>query len=79
VFDVRAQAIVERRESLRVSWFATAGAFDLDRTGRAEDETESFTENAWTAPDEARVTHLWFVLRDARGGLAFASATLSTR
>jgi hypothetical protein len=79
VFDPAQQVIVERRESLRVSWFATAGTFENDRTGRGADEPESWTENAWTAPDDARATHLWLVLRDARGGVAFSSAVASTR
>jgi hypothetical protein len=79
VFDVATQAVVTRRESLRVSWFATAGELDRDRTGRAADELETFTENAWRAPDEPRITHLWVVLRDARGGTATAALTLTTR
>lgn len=79
VFDVRAQTIVMRRESLRVSWFATAGTFESDRTGRTEDELGTSTENAWTAPDDARTTHLWVVLRDARGGVAFDTVTATTR
>jgi hypothetical protein len=79
LFDPREQRIVTRRESLRVSWFTTAGSFERDRTGRSEDEPESFTENAWTAPDEARVSHLFVVLRDARGGVAFASVAATTR
>ena len=79
LFDMRNQAIVTRRESLRVSWFTTAGSFDRDRTGRTEDEQETFTENTWSAPDDARTTHLWFVLRDSRGGLSFASAVATTR
>jgi hypothetical protein len=79
VFDIRDQVIVTRRESLRVSWFATAGTFDRDRTGRTEEEQETSTDNTWTAPDDARTTHLWVVLRDARGGVAFAGAVLTTR
>lgn len=79
VFDVRDQVVVTRRESLRVSWFTTAGSFDRDRTGRNEDESETFTENTWTAPAEARVSHLSFVLRDARGGVAFATVPATTR
>jgi hypothetical protein len=79
LYDIRNQAIVTKRESMRVSWFTTAGSFDVDRSGRTEDEMETFTENTWTAPDDARTTHLWFVLRDARGGVAFSSATVTTR
>ncbi|MBX3189708.1 MAG: hypothetical protein KF819_21970 [Labilithrix sp.] len=78
MFDVRAQAVVTRRESLRASWFTTAGSFESDRTGRDEMEPESFTENVWTAPTEARDVYLWVVLRDSRGGTAFASTELTT-
>ena len=79
VYDLLQQTIVTHRESLRVSWFSTAGTFDRDRTGRTEEESETSTDNAWTAPDEARTTHAWVVLRDARGGVAFADAALITR
>ena len=79
LFDVRSQLIVTRRESLRVSWFTTAGSYAHDRSGRTDAEPESFTENVWTAPDDARTSHLAFVLRDARGGVAFATATATTR
>lgn len=71
VYDVAAQALAERRESLRVSWYSTTGDFTADRTGRSEAETESFTENTWTAPDTAGPVQLWVVLRDARGGVDF--------
>jgi hypothetical protein len=53
---------------MRVSWFASAGSFDADVTGRTEDETDTFTDNGWTAPADAAHIHLWRVLRDARGG-----------
>lgn len=79
LFDVRSQLVVTRRESLRVSWFTTAGSYDRDRSGRTDAEPESFTENTWTAPSEARTSHLSFVLRDSRGGVAFATATATTR
>lgn len=71
VYDVASQSLVERRESLRVSWYATTGDFAADRTGRGEDEPESFTENTWTAPAEPGPVQLWVVLRDARGGVDF--------
>ncbi len=77
--DAQSQTVVTRRESMRVSWFTTAGAYDRDRSGRTEDEPDTFTENGWAAPNEARVTHLSFVLRDARGGIAFATVAITTR
>jgi hypothetical protein len=79
LFDVANQVITTRRESLRVSWFTTAGTYERDRSGRTEDEPETFTENTWTAPDEARTSHLSFVLRDSRGGVSFASVSATTR
>lgn len=78
-FDVASQRVVERRESMRVSWFVTAGSLESDRTGRAEGELEAFTDNAWTAPDEPGTVRLWTVLRDARGGVDFAEHTLVVR
>jgi hypothetical protein len=79
VYDRASGSLVDHRETMRVSWFATAGTFDSDRTGRSEAEPESFTDNAWTAPDDPRTTHLFVVLRDARGGTAFATYELVTR
>lgn len=79
VYDVASRTLVEAREAMRVSWFATAGSFESDRTGRAEGELETFTENAWTAPPDARTTHLFVVLRDSRGGVVFSTHELVTR
>lgn len=71
VFDREAQAIVDARESLRASWFTTAGEFEDDRTGRDAADPETSTANAWTAPSEPGRVFLWAVLRDSRGGLDF--------
>lgn len=79
VYDLASRSLAVRREAMRVSWSTTAGAFERDRTGRAEDEPEVFTDNTWTAPAEARVVHVFVVLRDARGGVAFEALTLRTR
>jgi hypothetical protein len=73
VFDRKSRALVDHREALRVSWFATAGAFDHDRTGAGEDDLATVSPNGWTAPATAGVVHLWAVLRDSRGGTDFAS------
>jgi hypothetical protein len=68
-FDPVSRSLVVRRESLRVSWLATAGAFASGHTGRSEAEATAAptTENTWTAPASGTVT-LWVVLRDDRGG-----------
>lgn len=76
VWDPATRTLTTHRESLRVSWFASAGSFDLDTSGRGEDETLLFTRNDWTAPVTAGTVHAWVVLRDARGGLDFAAFDL---
>ncbi len=69
--DVAEQRVVDRRETMRVSWFATAGSFEHDRTGTPE--------NAWTAPAGAGTVQLFVVLRDDRGGVANASYRVVVR
>lgn len=78
-YDPALRALTDRREWLRVSWFSTAGDFDNDRTGRAEDELDSFTENRWTAPPHGGEVHLFVVLRDARGGVDYAVHRITVR
>lgn len=68
-FDPEAREVRERREAIRISWFATGGAFAFDRTGRGEDEADQpSAENEWTAPEEEGTVTLWAVIRDDRGG-----------
>lgn len=78
-YDPTTALVVDKRESMRVSWFANAGAFEHDRTGRTRDEHETFTENAWDAPASAGTVHLFVVLRDDRGGAVFAHRTIIVR
>ena len=61
------QELVDHREAFRVSWFATAGAFEADRTGRGEDEAETYSDNAWTAPEFAGTVYMLIVVRELRG------------
>jgi hypothetical protein len=72
--DPISRQLVVRRESIRVSWFATAGSFQSDRTGRAADDTlVPTTENAWVAPPADRSpVYLWAVIRDDRGGVGWS-------
>ena len=58
VFDPLAQAVVTRRESMRVSWFASAGVFDADRTGRDEADQATSSTNGWTPPSAAGLVHV---------------------
>jgi hypothetical protein len=77
VLDPVKRELVDTREAMRVSWFATDGDFEHDRTGRTEEEAgTSYTDNQWTAPDAHGTVHLWVVIRDDRGGVGFESYTL---
>jgi hypothetical protein len=69
-----------KHESIRVSWYATAGRFDDPVTGRDEDELgATSTDNVWTAPNSASSVRFWLVIRDARGGQSFRSLTVSVQ
>lgn len=75
-FDPRARVLAPRREAMRVSWLATAGAFAIGHSGRTEDETTAGLADArerWTAPAEPGAVHVWAVLRDDRGGATWAT------
>ncbi len=73
LFDPETHALVDRREGIRVSWFTTAGTFDVDRTDRSADDTTPSSTNTWTAPSGHGDVHLWVVLRDDRGGSGWQS------
>jgi hypothetical protein len=67
-FDSLAQALVMRREAMRLSWFATAGALDVDASAVGEDDPATRVETTWHTPGPGPAT-LWLVLRDSRGGV----------
>jgi hypothetical protein len=71
-FDRASQTLTHRRESMRIAWYASAGAFDTQSTGRGEDDSANETENSWTAPQLAGSYQFWIVLRDSRGGADYA-------
>ncbi len=77
VFDETAGTLVTHRESMRVSWFVTDGAFVHDVTGRDETDPATSTDNSWTAPTTPGPVHLWLVLRDSRGGIDYAAYELT--
>ncbi len=76
VYSLQTASLSMQREAMRVSWFATAGAFDHDVTGRADDDPALTADNDWVAPATAGLVHLWLVLRDSRGGVDFAELEL---
>lgn len=72
-FDLQKLDLVSDRETLRVAWYATGGTFDASSTGRAAEDMETFVENRFRAPEAPGEIVIWTVLRDDRGGSAWAS------
>ena len=76
-YDTVTQSLVNRHESIRVSWYATGGSFDHDRTGQSEAEADiSSTANSWIAPDAAAKVRFWLVIRDDRRGVSWVQFDL---
>jgi hypothetical protein len=75
-FDPVSQAVTTQRESMQVAWYSSGGALDTESTGRASDDMGTTTDDGWDAPGDAGTVHLWIVLRDSRGGVAFAEDDL---
>jgi hypothetical protein len=78
-FDLASQSLLDAREGMHVSWFATGGSFDLDRTGRDGSDTTTTSDNGWTAPSQAGTVHVWVVLRDDRGGVGWAGYSVAAQ
>jgi hypothetical protein len=78
-FDLPTQSIVDAREGMHVSWFATGGTFDLDRTGTGGSDPTTTSDNGWTAPGAGQTVHVWIVLRDDRGGVGWSGYVLQTQ
>ncbi len=69
-YDGLAQQLVMRRESMRVSWYATGGTLEVDASAVAEDESATSVSTTWRTPGSGDAW-LWLVLRDSRGGIAW--------
>ncbi len=72
-YDAAAQTVTTQRESMQVSWYASAGAIDRESTAVDGSDPALASGNTWTAPADAGPAHLWIVLRDSRGGVDFAA------
>lgn len=68
-----ASELEPRVESMSVAWFTTGGTLAEARTGRAEDDPSSDSENGFEAPAEAGTVRIWAVVHDSRGGSAVVS------
>lgn len=69
-------ALTTVRETISVSWFATAGTFSEPRGGRAADDAETTVDTTWTAPDGGEAW-IGVVVRDDRGGVGWAGRRLT--
>jgi hypothetical protein len=78
-WNLATHTLDDRREALSVSWFTTAGSFAHDSSGRAEEDPGLDTDNVWHAPATPGPVFLWAVLRDSRGGVDFAQATIDVQ
>jgi hypothetical protein len=78
-YDPARQALVTRREAMRVSWYASAGALPVDASAVGEDDPATSVTTTWQAPEQPSTAWLWFVLRDSRGGLAVQSTSVTVR
>lgn len=68
-FDPESQTLVERREAMRVSWFATGGSLAVDASAVGELDAVTEVSTTWHTPSSGSAW-IWIVLRDARGGIA---------
>jgi hypothetical protein len=71
VYDLMTRQLVTQTEILSVAWYVNAGQLEFDLTVRTTGNPGLTGENAWTAPGDAGLVHLWLVLRDDRGGVDF--------
>jgi hypothetical protein len=78
VFDVATQTLVPHVEVLRVSWFATAGAFTAEHSGAEPGSNDDQSSNDFTAPASGPVD-VWAVVRDDRGGVGWSHARLEVQ
>jgi hypothetical protein len=72
-YDPSSQAVTMQRESMQVAWYSTGGALDTGATGRSSSDMATTSDDGWVAPETSGTVVLWVVLRDSRGGVAFAT------
>jgi len=68
-FDTEAQVLVDRREAMRVSWFATSGTLAEDASAVGETDAAVSASTTWRTQATGDAW-IWIVLRDSRGGVA---------
>jgi len=78
-YDQLNQVLVTRREAMRVSYFATAGAMDVDASAVGEDDPATSASTVWHAPAMPGTQTVFLVLRDERGGVATQTIVVEVR
>jgi len=76
-YDQQAQALVTRREAMRVSWFASGGTLAVDASAVGESDDSRSVSTTWHAPATPGPAWLWLVLRDSRGGIATQTVAIT--
>jgi hypothetical protein len=74
VYDSARSQLRARTERLSVSWFTTKGIL---RDALTPVESEAI--NVYTAPSDTTTVHMFVVLRDDRGGVAYEARTIEVR
>jgi hypothetical protein len=75
-FDPSSGTVTSQRESMQVAWYTSAGTVDTESTGRASDDLTTTTDNGLDTTGISGIIHVWVVLRDSRGGVAYAQYDL---
>lgn len=79
-YDLETQDL---EEHLGYRFFSSAGTWNREQTGGPPDaiSTETTLASRWTAPEEptADPVHVWIVVRDGRGGLAWTERQIEVR
>jgi hypothetical protein len=78
-YDFESFKVAPRREGIRVAWYASAGSFEEEQTGREEGDAELSTSNVWRTPARSGIATLWLVIRDSRGGVSWETYRVEVR
>jgi hypothetical protein len=80
VYDLATASLVQQREVITVSWYATGGTLTDDISGRTAAEADSPSlDNPWIAPTQTGDVWVWLVVRDDRGGVGWQSYRIAVQ
>jgi hypothetical protein len=76
LFDPVQREVVERTETLDVSWYTNGGEFEHDRT--TQDGANPISSNTLSLdPSVTQPVKVWIILRDERGGVGVGTLNLA--